>query len=235
MIDLAYGEIPDSIGLILSPIVKLVVLAVMIFITIAMFQKHLKKKSTITRNLTITFVLFLLAPLFSSFDILFEWQTLFGNGENTFVGMSCAFICNALGNVIYYHFILNIYYEKVYGPSKRRNLVILIGFGEIGSTTLALVLRITLSDLAFVFTVLHMLITLYIFSLSAYKSIQSAARIKEKEFIDRFNNIARGSFFVITMIVLFAIDSMFEHVTIYSLTGWSMLIGAIYFIYKGYI
>lgn len=235
MSDLAFGEIPDDIGLILSPIVKIVVLIVMIVITVAMFRKYQQKKSTMTRNLTIMFVLFLLAPLFSSFDILLGWQTLFGNGENTFVGMSCAFICNGIGNIIYYRFTLNVYYDTVYSETKRRTLLLIIGLGEILATVLALTFRIILSDVAFLFTVIHMLLTLYIYSLSAYKSIQSAKRIQEEQYVKRFQNITRASFFVLAMIILFAIDSFFLHVTVYSLIGWSTLIGAIYFIYKGYI
>jgi predicted tellurium resistance membrane protein TerC len=76
---------------------------------------------------------------------------------------------------------------------------------------------------------------MYKFVMILTNSIRAEAKIDDPIFKNRFKNISRASFFGLIMIVLFAIDSLFAGVTIYSLTGWVSLIFTCYFLYKGYI
>lgn len=231
-----FGELPDEIGYIVSPIVKLIVMGALGIVLVAMAKKARIKKQIIPRNLTIMFAIYFLAPLFSSFDILLGWE-YFNSAppDKTYLGMSLAFVCHGLGNIIYYWFLLEIYYEKEWAHKKRIRAIILIILTEILSTTLALFLRLNLNSSAFIFTIIHMIITMYIFVMILTNSIRAEAKIDDPIFKNRFKNISRASFFGLIMIVLFAIDSLFAGVTIYSLTGWVSLIFTCYFLYKGYI
>lgn len=236
MIFQEFGELPDEIGYIISPIVKLAVMGALGVVLVAMGKKAFKKKQKVPRNLTIMFSIYFLAPLFSSFDILLGWE--YFNSvppDKTYLGMSLAFFCHGLGNIIYYWFLLEIYYEKEWAHTKRIRAIVLIALIEILSTTLALFLRLNLNSSAFIFTVIHMIVTMYIFVMILTNSIRAEAKIDDLVFKNRFRNISRASSFGLIMIVLFAIDSLFAGVTVYSLVGWISLIFMCYFLYKGYI
>ncbi|MBD3352917.1 MAG: hypothetical protein GF364_15655 [Candidatus Lokiarchaeota archaeon] len=231
-----FGELSDEVGYILSPIVKMIVIVALGTIVIAMIGKYKQKRKVITRNLMIMFVLYLLATLFSSFDILLGWEYLFSPGtEKTYIGMGLAFFFNGLGNIIYYWFTLEIYYEKSIEKEQRNKQVLIIAILEIGSTGTAMILRILISDISFLFTVIHMIVTMYIFMLVLINSVRSEVKIDEEEYKVRFRSIATAAGFAIVMIVLFAIDSLFAGVTIYSLIGWLCLIGACYYLHRGYV
>jgi hypothetical protein len=222
----------DEVGRVASPIVKIVTMIILLIIASKFFQKYLERKAPLSRNLSIMSIFYLLGPLFSSFDILLDWQNKFG--ENTFLGMSMAFLMSALGNIIYYWINMDLYYNGKYTEENPKWRFYFILIGELVATLIALVLRLMNSGLAFIFTVIHMLLSMVVYNYVIQNANKLISRVEEK-FVYRFKNIKISAYWMVCLIGFFAIDSFYVEFTVYSFIGWGSLIGCLIFLYKGYL
>jgi hypothetical protein len=107
--------------------------------------------------------------------------------------------------------------------------------GLIGSTGIALALRLQKNSNAFIFTAIYMVLALTMVILMLKNSLMISGRVSEAEYKARFGSMAWSALFLLIMLIFFVIDSLYDEFTIYSLIGWSAVAVALYFSYRGYI
>ena len=223
----------DSVGRVVSPAIKLILLVFEVWITVRLLQKYRQRKNSIALGLLLMFTCFTLATLFSSFDVLFNWQNWLG--DNTFLGMGLAFLMSGLAVTFYLYVIIEVFYGKSGWEPKHKLFFLMLSVGLIGSTTIALILRLSRSSAAFYFTALYMVLALAMVILMLKNSLMIAGRVHEQEYKARFGAMAWSAIFLFAMLIFFVIDSLYEEFTIYSLIGWASVALALYFSYRGYI
>jgi hypothetical protein len=77
-----------------------------------------------------------------------------------------------------------------------------------------------------------MLISLYIYLLLFFNSQKTKAKMEEPKYIKRFQNMELAALFMVALMILFAIDSLYTSgYTIYSWIGWVCYIFGEYFLY----
>jgi len=233
VIYLSFGDISDEIGVIVSPILKLLVLAVMVVFEILLFRKYRTKKTIFVSLLIVAFFFYMISPLFASMDQILDWRNF--PATNTWFGSGLAFLMSAFGNVAFYSFILEVFYTDALSAKTRRSRVMIIAIIEIGLTSVFLGMRLVQNSLNVVFVLLHMLVSLYIYFLLFINSMKTLRHATDIVARKRFRSMEISALFMIAVMLFFAIDSLSSGYTIYSWIGWLCYIGADYFIYNSYI
>jgi hypothetical protein len=223
----------DELGRVLSPVVKLIIICLLSVILISMINKYLKRKTSVALTMTCMFFFYILSVLFSMFDVVLDWQNVVG--PNTFLGMGLAFFMSGIGNALFFWFTVDIFYNRKFDENNPFYRFLIIVIGEPIITFIALLLRITGSSLAFIFIVIHMLLSLFIYFLIARHSFELAKKVSEPAYIERFKCIGKSAVWLIGMMMLFAVDSFYTEFTLYSIMGWLCLAVAIYYMFKGYL
>jgi len=175
----------------------------------------------------------MLATLFSSFDVLLDWQNLLG--INTFLGMSLAFLMSGLANSFYVWAIIDIFYAKESWSAIHKRQFFIYTLLEIASNGVALILRLNTNSFATLFTIVHMLLG-FIAYLVMFKCAHNLSKsVKEEQYRSRFLNLRLSALFMLLLSVFFLIDSLYVEFTIYSLIGWACVFFAVYGLYRSLV
>lgn len=227
-------ELPENTGNIISPIAKLTVSGFLFIITLTLYKRHQEKRTILTRNMLIMMALYTLAPLFTSFDILLGWQNI--NVSNSYLGIGIGLIFNGLGNTFWLWFNLDVFLENEYPKPQQRKYVLLFFIAEIVATSLNLFLR--LFDLWYwqFFAIIHSVLCLILFFTIFRTSKMLIVKVEQDDpHWYKLKAIYRAALFGLGSVILFAIDTFSDMVTVYSVIGWLLLMGMCYNIYRGYL
>lgn len=222
----------DEVGRVASPLIKMVVVVVLAGITGLMIRKARARRNALTTQMAVTFAVYSIAPLFSAFDVLLGWQHV--PQQDGFLGMGLAFLLSGLGNVLYFRVVLEIFQGGL-DRSGNRVAFWIVTAGELASTGLALVFRVTGNALAPVLIVVHMLFSLYVYGSVFAHARKTRTRVDREKFQALFRYIEWSAASLIAMMALFAVDSFYTEFTVYSLAGWGVLLLGAYFMYWGYV
>lgn len=213
--------ITSDFGLTVGRLVKFITFVISFLISLHFLNTWREKKHPIPRNMTIAFIFYSLAPLFSLADTFLNWKDIIR--ENTLLGMALAFIASSVGNTIFYWFVSSIFStSNTTMEHQKRNLIIVI-ITQIGATTLGLIFRLIGLN-AFIFSIIYMVSGLYVFLLLFIRARKLSIKIEEPEYKRKLVFMSNSSLFMLLSLILFAIDSFFDFPTWYSLTGWIMTI-----------
>nr|MDO8110772.1 hypothetical protein [Candidatus Sigynarchaeota archaeon] len=239
MLDAIVGEIPDEIGAVLSPIIKLAVTGFGIALTIAMSLKYARKRREnpadpliVRRNMIIMLVLYSCCALFASFDILLGWRYV--PYENAYLGIAISAVLTAIGNGFYFWFVLHVLYASIESEMKRRVCLMIYVLIDITATMSSFTLKLAGNNMYLTLIIVHVIASAFIFVLILVRAFTLVHRTQNTEYRKKFKAIGIGTFFGLASIVLFTIDAFSDHVTIYSIIGWLSLLALSYFLSRGY-
>lgn len=227
-------ELPDAVGNIVSPALKIGVVCLLSFIAVLMVRKYTARKHVAPLAFGIMIALYAAATLFSAFNTLLGWETAFATEGKTFLGMGIAFILQGQGNAVYFWLTLVLFHAGM-NASTRRLSVIVVVIVELVATILHLVFRLLQDPLHVVFSAIHSLASAIIFAFNARAAFSATRKAGTPEIKRRFSFIFKASTLGIGMIVLFLVDSFYDGVTVFSIAGWLLLVGVAACLYKGYV
>ena len=233
------GEIPDDVGAVLSPIIKLLVVFFGGVMTVAMASKYRRKRrenpddpSIVRRNMASMLGLYTGSALLASFDNLVGLKDI--PYENAYLGTSVSLLFTAIANVFYFWFVLEVLYVSKEIASKKRFYLAIFLLVDAFLTISSLLLRVLANPLFLVPLIVHGAASCFIFVLVLVKSFILTKNSEDVEYRKKFASICIGTCFGLASLILFNIDSLSEHVTVYSVIGWLSLLALGYFLSKGY-
>jgi hypothetical protein len=233
------GEIPDDVGVVLSPIIKLLVVVFGGVMTTAMASKYKRKRrenpddpSIVRRNMTLMLGLYTGSALLASFDNLLGLKNV--PYENMYLGTSVSLIFTAIANLFYFWFVLEVLYVSKEIASKKRVFLASFFLIDAFSTISSLILKILAIPLFLVPLIVHGAASCFIFVLVLVKSFVLTKNSEDGEYRKKFASICIGTCFGLASLILFNIDVLSEHVTFYAVIGWLSLLALGYFLSRGY-
>jgi len=239
MLDGMLGELPDAIGNVLSPAIKLTMTGFGIVFTVAMALKYKHKRrenpddpSIVRRNMTLLLAFYTAAALLASFDVLLGWRDM--PYKNAYSGIAFSLVFTAVANGFYFWFVLQVLYVATELSRKKQLILILFVIIEIGTTTTSFLLKMAANGVYLLLLLIHVGATGLVFMLVLLKAVTLGQRSFNEEYRKKFNAIWIGSCFCLASLVLFAIDAFSTHVTIYSIIGWLSLLCMSFFLWRGY-
>lgn len=223
--------IPQALGVI---IYEMFILGLLLAVGIILVYRYYKKRIVNILILAICILIFSVAPLFHTIDILYFSVT--PPWTNTLFGYNLAFAFSAYGNIVLALFFLRIYQKE------HVNLIVLIyAIPNIINTSLLIytsvlmALTLTIID-QLVYLAIHLVLAmiLYIYMIrAAVKSSQKEVTLKVRR---GFQLIASFGLFLLLTFVFFILDKISgTNYTPWVYVGWTCAaIGAI-IAYLGYI
>jgi hypothetical protein len=174
------------------------------------------------------------APLITSFDILLGWQDF--NTPNSYLGIGIGVFFNGIGNSFWLWFNLEVFFEEKIPKPQQKKYVGLFFMGELVAGTFNLIFRLNGLWYWRLFIALHTILCLVLFFTIFKTSKNLIIRVDPSDpHFNKLRAIFWAAMFGLGSIILFAIDTFSNEVTLYSVVGWLLLIGMCYFIYRGYV
>lgn len=239
MLDTIVGELPDDIGNVLSPIIKLLVAGFGTVITFAMLSKYIRKRrenpadtSIIRRNMVILLAIYTLSAFVASLDGLLGLRNV--PYENAFIGVTISQLFIVVANTFYFWFVLVVLYTSLKDESKRRAYLRAFFLIDFGSASSILVLKMIANPMFLIPSIAHGAATGFLFLLVLPKVFSLKKIVPDGDERKKIKSIGIASCFGLAALILFTIDSLSSHVTIFSLAGSVSLLALCYFISRGY-
>lgn len=233
------GEIPDDIGDILSPVIKLLVAGFAAVVTIAMILKYKRKRrenptdpSIVRRNMIILLALYTSSALFASFDNLLGLKNL--PYENAYLGTSISLMFTAIANGFYFWFVLQVLFVSMENTFKKKVYLMSFFLFDVFSTISSFLLKLVENHMYLIPLIMHVAASCFIFIIVLLKAFTLAKKIDDNDYRKKFNAISIGTCFGLVSFILFTVDAFSDHVTIYSIIGWLSLLALSYFLARGY-
>nr|MDO8083896.1 hypothetical protein [Candidatus Sigynarchaeum springense] len=233
------GEIPDDVGAVLSPIIKLLVVFFGSAMTAAMASKYRRKRrenpddpSIVRRNMSIMLALYTGSALLACFDNLLGSKDI--PYDNVYLGTTISLVLTSFANVFYFWFVLEVLYISKEIASKKRVFLAIFMLIDVVSTVSSLMLKIGTNPFYAVPLIVHAAASGFIFVLVLVKSFMLTKNSDDVEYRRKFASICIGTCFGLATLILFNIDVLSEHVTVYAVAGWLSLLALGYFLSRGY-
>ncbi|MBN2151764.1 MAG: hypothetical protein JW839_09980 [Candidatus Lokiarchaeota archaeon] len=233
------GEIPDDVGAVLSPVIKLLVVGFGGLMTVAMVSKYRWKRrenpgdpSTVRRNMATMLAFYTGSAMIASLDNLLGLKDV--PYENAYLGTSVSLVFTAIANAFYLWFVLEVLYVSKEVSARKRLYLGSFFLVDGLSTVSTLWLKVLASPLFLVPIVAHGAASCLVFVLVLVKSFVLSKNSENKEYRRKFASICVGTGFGLASLILFTVDALSEHATVYSVAGWLSLLALGFFLSKGY-
>jgi hypothetical protein len=217
-----------------TTITEYIVFLILTWVNILLFRRYRERKSTITKQLLLAFIFFSLAPFFQPFDLfIFDKWTTENWGYIASPGYSAAMMTGAIGNYFLVHFSVSTFKEDVGNYPK------IIGLLNILVALLFSTFKVLDYEMiAFIFQVMHIVISFIIYFQLAFFSFKGSQRMHENGERDAtigFFFIGLCGIFLALMYVFFVLESfIFNTYSYLSVIGWIFSVGAGFSAYIGF-
>jgi hypothetical protein len=211
--------IPEPFGSFFSYTFKTICILVMSIVTFSMLKKYQKKRTLLLRNMTLMFLSYNLVPIIAIFNTLFNLRNF--PYENSYIILYLGFIFVAIGNCIYYWFIIDVFYRANHPEFSYRKYLTPVISIHFSFSIIAFILRlVNLNEISLILIIIHVFISVGIYILLLYNAVHSYREYSSNTMRKRFMNIGASAICGIITVIFIVGDSLFSAVSLLNLLSW---------------